>query len=67
MRVKLLPAEKEVMVFVESGDRVCKERAMRRRRMKKLLKRLATLAAKPIAYEILLQKRFFRVYEGIIH
>lgn len=56
VRVKLLPAEKEVMVFVESGDRVCKERAMRRRRMKKLLKRLATLAANPIAYEILLQK-----------
>jgi len=52
VRVKLLPAEKEVMVFVESGDRVCKERSMRRRRMKKLLKRLATLAAKPIAYEI---------------
>jgi len=56
VRVKLLPAEKEVMVFVESGDRVCKERAMRQRRMKKLLKRLATLADKPIAYEILLQK-----------
>jgi hypothetical protein len=56
VRVKLLPTEGEVTVFVESGDRVCKERAMRRRRMRKLLKRLAALAAKPLAYEILLQK-----------
>lgn len=56
VRVKLLPAENEVTVFIESGDRVCKERSMRRRRMKKLMKRLAALAAKPIAYETLLQK-----------
>jgi len=56
VRVKLLPGEEEVTVFIESGDRVNKERAMRRRRMKKLLKHLAALAAKPIAYETLLQK-----------
>ena len=56
LRVKLLPGEEEVTVFIESGERVNKERAMRRRRMKKLLKHLAALAAKPIAYETLLQK-----------
>lgn len=56
VRVKLLPTEQEVTVFVESADRVNKERAMRRRRMKKLLARLAELAAKPVAYETLLQK-----------
>ena len=56
VRVKLLPGEQEVTVFIESADRVNKERAMRRRRMKKLLKRLADLAAKPLAYETLLQK-----------
>ena len=56
VRVKLLPEAEEVTVFIESGDRVHKERAMRRRRMKKLLKQLAALAAKPVAYETLLQK-----------
>ena len=56
VRVKLLRAEEEVTVFIESGERVCKERAMRRRRMRKLLKRLAALAARPIPYETLLQK-----------
>ena len=56
VRVKLLPDATETLVFVESGDRVLKERAMRRRRMRVLLKRLAALAAKPLPYETLLQK-----------
>lgn len=56
VRVKLLPGSEEATVFVESADRVDKERAMRRRRMRRLLKRLATLAEKPIPYESLLQK-----------
>ena len=56
VRVKLLPGEEEATVFIESGDRVNKERAMRRRRMRRLLKRLAALAAKPLPYETLLQK-----------
>ena len=56
VRVKLLPSGEEVTVFVESGDRVGKERAMRLRRMRKLLARLATLAEKPLPYETLLQK-----------
>jgi transposase len=56
VRVKLLPEDEEVTVFIESADRVQKERSMRRRRMKKLLKRLAALAEKPLPYETLLQK-----------
>ena len=44
------------MVFVESADRVGKERAMRRRRMRKLLARLGALNKKPLPYELLLQK-----------
>jgi len=56
VRVKLLPGSGETLVFVESADRVGKERSMRRRRMRVLLKRLAALADKPVAYESLLQK-----------
>jgi len=56
VRVKLLPGVEEATVFVESGDRVNKERAMRRRRMRKMIRRLAGLAAKPLPYETLLQK-----------
>lgn len=37
--VKLVDERDEVFVWVESADRVSKERAMRRRRMKELLKR----------------------------
>lgn len=56
VRVKLLPGAEEATVFIESGDRVNKERGMRRRRLRKLLKRLERLSARPVAYEILLQK-----------
>ena len=42
VRVKLLEEEEEVIVFVESDDRVLKERSMRQRRVRKLLKRLAS-------------------------
>lgn len=41
--VKLVDERDEVFVWVESADRVSKERAMRRRRMKELLKRLKEL------------------------
>ena len=41
--VKLLEEEEEFYVYVESTDRVSKERAMRRRRLKKLWKRLHEL------------------------
>jgi transposase len=43
VQVKLLPKEQELYVFAESRDRVNKERAMRRRRLKGLLKRLKEL------------------------
>jgi transposase len=43
VQVKLLPKEQELYVFAESEDRVNKERAMRRRQLKRLLKRLKEL------------------------
>jgi len=43
VQVKLLPKEQELYVFAESHDRVNKERAMRRRQLKALLKRLKAL------------------------
>ena len=43
VRVKLLPSEGEFYLYVESADRVTKERAMRRRRLKRLLHRLDEL------------------------
>lgn len=44
--VKTLPQEGEFYVYVESRDRVAKERAMRRRRLKYLWKTLAALRAR---------------------
>ena len=43
LRVKLLPQEGEVYVLAESGARVHKERAMRRRKLKVLWQRLAEI------------------------
>jgi len=43
--VKLLPQEGELYVFAQSRSRIDKERAMRRRALKELLKRLAELRA----------------------
>jgi transposase len=43
VRVKLLEEGEEFYVYVESADRVTKERAMRRRRLKRLWKRLQEL------------------------
>jgi transposase len=43
VRVKLLPKDKELYVFVESQDRLKKERAMRRRKLRALIKRLKEL------------------------
>ncbi len=56
MQVKLLPQEGELYVFAQSRDRVAKERAMRRRQLKWLWKRLAQLAAMKVAREELLMK-----------
>lgn len=54
--VKLLPEEGEVYIFAESADRVSKERAMRRRQLKWLWKRLRQLAAMEIPREEMLMK-----------
>ena len=43
VKVKLLAREQEIYVFAQSQDRIHKERAMRRARLKKLVKRLKQL------------------------
>ena len=43
VRVKLLPQEKELYVFIESADRLQKERAIRLRKLRALLARLRQL------------------------
>jgi hypothetical protein len=45
VKVKLLPQEQELYVLAESHDRINKERAMRRRQTRALLKRLKQLQA----------------------
>lgn len=45
LRVKSLPQDGETYVYTESPERVAKERAMRRRALKKYWKRLGQLAA----------------------
>jgi transposase len=54
--VKLLAQDGELYVFAKSADRVLKERAMRRRQLKTLWKRLYQLAAMDLSREELLMK-----------
>ncbi len=54
--VKLLPQDGELYVFAESRDRVAKERAMRRRQLKWLWRRLAQISAMKLTREELLMK-----------
>ncbi|HEV3109573.1 MAG TPA: IS1634 family transposase [Candidatus Binataceae bacterium] len=56
VEVKLLPQDGELYVFAQSRDRVAKERAMRRRQLKWLWKRLAKIAAMTLTREELLMK-----------
>jgi transposase len=56
VRVKLLPQEKELYVLAQSNDRVNKERAMRRRQLKGLVKRLKELQQMEPARDQLLLK-----------
>ena len=60
VRVKLLPQEKELYVYIESQARVGKERSMRRRRLQRLIVRLIVrlkeLQAQRPGYETLLLK-----------
>lgn len=56
VQVKLLAKDSELYVFAQSADRVTKERAMRRRQLKWLWKRLRQLAAMEISREEMLMK-----------
>lgn len=56
VQVKLLSEDGELYVFAQSQDRVAKERAMRRRQLKFLCKRLRQLAAMQISREEMLMK-----------
>src|SRR6516164_3508527 len=56
VQVKLLAQDGEFYVFAESADRVFKERAMRRRQLKWLWRRLHELAAMKSTREQLLMK-----------
>jgi hypothetical protein len=56
VQVKLLAEDGEFYVFAESTDRVLKERAMRRRQLKRLWRRLDELAAMKLTREELLMK-----------
>ncbi len=56
VQVKLLPQDGELYVLAASRDRIAKERAMRRRKLKWLWKRLAQLSAMKLTREELLMK-----------
>jgi transposase len=56
VQVKLLPQENELYVLAQSHDRVNKERAMRRRQLKGLVKRLKELRQMSLARDQLLLK-----------
>ena len=56
VKVKLLKEDKELYIFVQSEARVAKERAMRRRKLKRLWKRLKQLQKQRPSYEQLLAK-----------
>jgi hypothetical protein len=56
VQVKLLAEDGELYVFAQSLDRVTKERAMRRRQLKGLWKRLRQIAAMEVSREELLMK-----------
>ncbi|WP_428668399.1 IS1634 family transposase [Reyranella sp.] len=56
VQVKLLADDGELYVFAQSLDRVSKERAMRRRQLKWLWKRLQQIAAMAISHDELLMK-----------
>jgi len=56
VQVKLLPQDGELYVFAQSLDRIAKERAMRRRQLKRLWARLKQLSAMTLTREELLMK-----------
>ena len=56
VRVKILPQDGELYVFVQSASRIDKERAMRRKKLKRLWARLKDLQRQMPVYETLLMK-----------
>jgi hypothetical protein len=56
LQVKLLEQEGEVYVLARSADRGQKERAIRRRRLKRLVHGLNGLKRRPVSRDVLLQK-----------
>ena len=56
VQVKLLPQDDEMYVFAQSHDRIAKERAMRKRQLKKLWARLKQLAEMTLTHKELLMK-----------
>src|SRR5438445_10473718 len=56
VQVKLLPQDGELYVFAQSTDRVAKERAIRRRQLKRLWGRLKQLAGMKLSREELLMR-----------
>ncbi len=56
VQVKLLPQDQELYVLAQSADRVSKERAMRRRQLKGLVKRLQELQQMSLSRDQLLLK-----------
>ncbi len=56
VQVKLLPQEGELLVLAQSNDRVSKERSMRRRQLKGLVKRLKELQQMELSRDQLLLK-----------
>jgi transposase len=56
VRVKLLPQDQELYVLVNSAARVSKERAIRRRKLKKMWARLKELQEQRPSYQTLLMK-----------
>jgi transposase len=56
VQVKLLPQDGELYVFAQSADRVAKERAMRKRQLKRLWARLKQLSDMTLTHQELLMK-----------
>jgi len=56
VQVKLLPQDDELYVFARSADRIAKERAMRKRQLKRLWARLKQLSGMTLTHQELLMK-----------
>jgi transposase len=56
VQVKLLPQDSELYVFAQSADRVAKERAMRKRQLKRLWARLKQLSEMTLTHQERLMK-----------